>query len=737
MKLRGLCWILVVVLMLGMAACGTERPELSRVTNVYDSVKIPLPENVEIGGVYPADGELILHCLTDGQPVLYRYDPASGELSGETLPAYNSETTVLMGIAPIPDGTALLIGSVDMETMTVVCRMELLKDGEISLLCEDVMAKFPVTFGPGAYAELFAADRAGNLYFPMDGTIFVFDSQMNYRFELDLPGRLNELKTGADGCVYVRYRNQTGGTPICPIDPEKESLGAEISLPESFGALMNPKLYTGPDFSLYVNAGGVVYGWNDGEEAVPLLDFVNSDLIPGAVQELVILGRDSFIMHYAEDGADGLYLLKRVPDEDVPARYIIEVAAKSTSIAGDAVRFNRQSDTYRVSIRNYGVYNTPENGERAEEMLALDIASGNAPDMILLREFNNRPALLDEVEFADLYEYLDKDDTLTREMLFDSVLTGYETDGELPELVIDFMVDTLAGKRGNLPAAKWSAAEFLDFAEKLPDGTFPMTNLNQMTMLHTILGGSWSEFVDTEAGKCSFDSELFRRILSYCKSLPNTHYRQTLSGDALADYQADTNRVLRDGTIALDDAILPGGVSNYLAAMAAFGFDDVCFIGYPTAGEDNGARISPMTSAGILAASPVKDGAWEFLRMLVTECDVRGSYPAYLPAFDKQAAEDMEMHWFFRYDGGVSGGTGESFLMRYSENQGIYRDITEADVTALRTLIDGASALSAYAEVLAEMINEEVQMYFSGSKSLDETVKVIDGRCAAYLGERS
>ena len=52
------------------------------------------------------------------------------------------------------------------------------------------------------------------------------------------------------------------------------------------------------------------------------------------------------------------------------------------------------------------------------------------------------------------------------------------------------------------------------------------------------------------------------------------------------------------------------------------------------------------------------------------------------------------------------------------------------------SLIDGASAMPDIDQKAAEMIMEEVQVYFAGDKSLDETVKIIQNRVGIYLAEK-
>ena len=96
-----------------------------------------------------------------------------------------------------------------------------------------------------------------------------------------------------------------------------------------------------------------------------------------------------------------------------------------------------------------------------------------------------------------------------------------------------------------------------------------------------------------------------------------------------------------------------------------------------------------------------------------------------------------DQHFFFYYDGGYSGWSGEDRYQGYTgDKSGVLRDVTQADIDRVLSLIDGASAMPDIDQKAAEMIMEEVQVYFAGDKSLDETVKIIQSRVGIYLAEK-
>ena len=66
-----------------------------------------------------------------------------------------------------------------------------------------------------------------------------------------------------------------------------------------------------------------------------------------------------------------------------------------------------------------------------------------------------------------------------------------------------------------------------------------------------------------------------------------------------------------------------------------------------------------------------------------------------------------------------------------------YLPITKEHVDGLKALINGSQKPPATQNKIFEIISEEADMYYSGAKSLDETVKIIQNRVSTYISEIS
>ena len=335
---------------------------------------------------------------------------------------------------------------------------------------------------------------------------------------------------------------------------------------------------------------------------------------------------------------------------------------------------------------------------------------------------------------------IERDESFDQSKVFMNVIQKFESAGKLYTMPVNYYIMSLVAKRSNIPFDSWTPAEFIEYAKGLGDGQYMMNYGGKMSMLSTLLNNSLTRFVNRVEGTCDFDNDEFRAMLEFAASQPDDFYfYDTLSGDELADYKNDRNKMFRDNRVILDSAYIHE-VSSMLSDEVSVGAgEEVVFVGYPCY-EGNGAVLSVGESYAVFNASPLKDGAWEFVKFSVLDTNTgrygRNGFPVSREAFDKTMDAYGEMHYFFYYDGGYSGWTGEGGSSREDENSGIQRDVTQADIDRIKALIDGSTAMPDIDQKAAEMIMEEVQNYFAGDKPLDETVKVIQSRVGIYLAEK-
>ena len=63
--------------------------------------------------------------------------------------------------------------------------------------------------------------------------------------------------------------------------------------------------------------------------------------------------------------------------------------------------------------------------------------------------------------------------------------------------------------------------------------------------------------------------------------------------------------------------------------------------------------------------------------------------------------------------------------------------LDEATIDQTMDLIKGASKIQRNDSALLEIINEELSVFFSGTRSAEETARIIDSRASIYVSENS
>jgi ABC-type glycerol-3-phosphate transport system substrate-binding protein len=139
------------------------------------------------------------------------------------------------------------------------------------------------------------------------------------------------------------------------------------------------------------------------------------------------------------------------------------------------------------------------------------------------------------------------------------------------------------------------------------------------------------------------------------------------------------------------------------------------------------------------ANSPYKDGAWEFLKLLIGE-DAQAQFeflplPVYKKAFDKIAAEalahaDDNNSRPYYYQKKVYGK-----LITIMERSAA--DLTEEKIGEMKKELEEAKSYPIRVVPLLNIIDEEAAYYFSGVKSAEEVRSVIENRVRLYLGENN
>ena len=765
--------LITLLCVLPLTSCGGKsEPIKSKVDHVYKAVNVDLDGDLYPESMFSSGDTLIMFAseTVSREPFKTRYSVVTVDTkTAESKKEIIEEQSGVYVQAIAADSQAeitLLLQCYDEETGDESYALGRLNGGKIEIIRGGIDKLFEADGGDSdsggrLYIQGLAVDKDGNIFLYCDYSILALDREFNRLFEIETSstGYINSVGTTSDGRAYASYTDRRSHKQsISYIDTAKKSFGEEIQLPDT-PDMVNARFLVGAGYDIYYMDGLSLRGFNAADGTpTELLNFVNSDVNPDRVQKLAVIDADTVACatygNASDDDGLELMIMKRIPDDEIPEKYVIRLGYRSNSgnsVKTYVVRFNRASDEYRVELFDYAKYATSDD-PFAEKRLESDLLSGDAPDIMVTSDLyvDNWIA---QGAFADLNKLMKADKSFDRSKYFEGVLDAYTDEkGRMYEFAISFTLETLLANGSYVDFETWNAEKFTDFVSKLPKETYLMSRLRRWRAPALALSCSMDSFVNYKKATCSFDSEAFRKLLETLKSMPEMFsYYDTLTRDEQLDYESDPKAPYREGKLLLDDEDgLIYSLRDYVKSTVAFGEDvKVVYLGYPT-NKSNGAKLRSDISFAISSKSLLSGGAWEFIKFaseLKTNMSSRQwGFPINVEIFDAVCEYDVGSWNYITSNGTTDFGKDMTYeevkrmvdsSTRGNGGNGSLVQITKEHVDGLKALISGSQKPPATQNKIFEIISEEADMYYSGAKSLDETVKIIQNRVSTYISEIS
>ena len=733
--------------------CGCEKDEMEREKleyvwsvdetdiGAYLSVKSPVAVGSEIYMLAERSGE------AGRSGYILVFDAETRSVDEYTLDSL-SPTISPVDIAAL-DYESLLILTRDYdETVSrAVYSLYTLRGGEFSLYYADLDLAQGMDGDTEPSGVCVMGD--GSICLSCDVMTVVYDSDMNMLYSVDHADGFVESNAASDGTVYITYisRGDRGGIATAPIDTSSRSLGDNLVLPDvSSNGNVDPCF--GQGSLLYALSDNGLYSCNGTNEPEKLCDWLNSNIVKNDIRELLMLDINRMFAVMSDlTKVDGQYqyslaLLDRVPEDELKEYIILDFAVANPQewVLDSIVEFNRTNDDCRVVVVDWSEYETDELS--STEVLSREMLKGNVPDIVMTSNFSDSESWISQGIFRDLYEFIDGDDSFSRDDYNWEVVSGYEADEKLPMFVLTYKLSTLVAKKSVI-AENLTTGEFIDLAENLPDDKFLVSS--GFDMLKYFVSASLDSYVDFDAGECHFDGEEFRRVMEYTKEMYSApDYASTLSGE---------DRWMADGMMPLRlDKVLIGEVSRasdykdllsvlYLAAESP---EELAIIGYPS-NDGRGTVVSIDTSVAIANDTPAGESAWEFVKLLSENAgngEFSYGFASQNDALHKNFSKLVGTKCVFGPDSTATytGDVSEEEIERMIEStHGVYHEVTEADFELISRFFVNVKPMygDAVSRNIVNIIYEELLPYIDGEKSLDETQELIQSRTSLLVSERS
>ena len=626
------------------------------------------------------------------------------------------------------------------------------------------------------YFNNYIVDSQGNIYISLSTCIRVCDKSGNVLFTTPEANGDNEWLNGLiftnNGvpAVYKYSYSDTGSSAkLVEIDLNAKGYGKEYELGSSINTI-----YSGSgDYLCYSSSDtGIVGVRADNLQTESVLNLLNLGIDNSNINSMAVNDDGSFVtVGYDYSGMTArstLSLITPIDSSEVKEKKVLTLGCFyiDWNIRSQIAEFNKTNEDYTIYATSYSESNDTSDYTAALTKFNNEILAGNVPDILLISSGMPYNSYASKGLFADLYEFMDKDDVYNRDAFMPNVLKAMEKDGKLYEITPSFTVQTYAAKKSLVgDATSLTMDQANQILASMPEGA-TLTNDSQTMTASNFLSTAitFSNFVDYTNATCNFDSPEFKAILETAKKYPAEIDYDALYNDN-PNYWMEQETACRENR-ALLYSVYFNDFSIYTNTRDAYFGEDISFVGFPGSGASNatGSVISTGSEIAVSSKSKYKDGAWEFIKLVldnaVGEQD-SGNYGVAITsdASVAEAADEAVKRITSQYYGLPvvksqlqALGQQATIPQTYTDTDGTVQQvdntyyvgntevkvnlITQDEVNMLIDYFSTVDTIARYDESLTDIINEEANAYFKGTKSVDEAASLIQSRASIYLSEQ-
>ncbi|MCL2052812.1 MAG: extracellular solute-binding protein [Lachnospiraceae bacterium] len=639
------------------------------------------------------------------------------------------ENTYINGMAINEQGNLILLAPEWNDEGAIYILYEVTPDGQ-KLSETDIGDK--LSLGVNNWLNNMYSDGKGNLYFTIStdtggSRIIGILNDGSVTKAVDYTNYIQGLLCTEDDVFASTWSETSTGTVLKKADFAAGSLGADIQF-SGVSQYGNMSFAAGSETGLLISDGTSLYrGDMETMTATKLLNFIDSDIDVNDVRYFGQLENGSFWLLNHIWGQDRsiteLIVLEQTTQGNLPARQNITYGTLylGQDVRSAIINFNRSNQDYRIVAKEYINLNEDTDWQAAMIQFNNDLASGIGLDIIDLSTANFS-MLAAKNALLDLNPLFEKSE-INLDDYMENAIKAYELDGKKYGMMTGFAVNTLVGHESRLTGIdSWNVQDMIAWAEKYPDSQLMNTNSSQImyTMVYSVL----DKFVDWNTGTCDFTGEEFIKIMEFAATFGNDY-----------DDWSNPNRIGTHEGLTTGKYLLMDQWVNNLTSLQMIDalFDgEAKFIGYPTE-TGSGFMLSPYGAVGISAKSNYTDGAFEFIKYMMSDAfqidadNGRYTIPIKKSALDEvirvataPVSESQNYVSTWGYD---------DLMIEILQSRNIdFKD-------QFLDLISRADGLRFYDEQMYNIINEETESFFAGAKTAMEVAQIIQNRIQVYVNE--
>lgn len=597
----------------------------------------------------------------------------------------------------------------------------------------------------------------GDIYITSDATFLVFDADMNYKTKFTLDnGYINSINIDGNK-VYVMYYGD-GLQGLCVVENGTKTDIKGTNLTVALGNMYEMLgFYNG---QLYYRTENNISKYDPNTDTITEeMNFINSDISQNQINTTKLLPDGQILLTTYDYSSDSnqltVQLMHRVPDEEIQEEVIVTLGAmySNYNIVNAIIKFNKQGTGVRVSLVTYDKYNNADNDYTGGvTQFNNDIITGNIPDIILLDSSLPVESYFQKGIFADLNQFVDDPEVgINRSDYLTNLFDACTVDGKLYSMIMSFNLRTLVAKSKYVGTESgWTFEDMMKAVQNMPEGMKAFFDASRSDIINNFLGNSMDSFINWDTGETKFESQGFIDFIKFLATCPEKGfweaYYDSMGGNYVYDEEKEQEmnqqyelRFFND--LALFDFEYISSFTDLIYERNTFASKDITPVGYPT-DSGNGAIIQPNIELAISQVSQVKKAAWEVLKYFLNDDGVsKRSYNfssniSHLESLASSAKDNF--YYYNRTDEDFQWYKDQGYSDDYIEylknsNQPFEQEVV--DITM--NLIKNATQVSRSDSDLLDIINEELSGFFGGTKTAEETAKVIASRAKIYVSEHS
>lgn len=619
----------------------------------------------------------------------------------------------------------LILYSVSYDQKTESQQYYMSKVDESGTITEHVEFTNEISDGQDAFVSNLFADDKGNFIVITDQGVIILDGSYKKVAEVkNDEGWIEGAAKTLDGQIVCGVSGEDGAN-VRVLDVDGKKFGDSIKLDIQYFGGSDSLINGCGDYDFYYKTEKGIFGYSlKNKTATQILDYMASEINSNNTYGMMPVDNETIIGSSWNETGSTFTFYKKVDPSQVKDKVTITYGSLwgvDDTVKNAAIKFNKENDKYRIEFKDYG------DSEDAKTKMNADIAAGNIPDII---DLNYLPVeqYVEKGILEDLTGYLEKDDVVNKDDIIPSVEKAMEIDGKLYYIAPSFtLLSLIASKKDVGDKTGWNFKELNELLEEKGEDVRPFYSENKVDTLSSFLYSCIDDYIDWGTGECKFNSDEFKLMLEVANR--GTNEEMEYSEDSPSQPE-----LLREGKVLFSDG---NADTENIQVYKTMYNADVTFIGYPCE-DKKGSYFSLNNKIGLYSKSDKKDGAWEFLRTLMTkEYQVGDGYMWYNPtnidAFEmfmktKTATKGYKDEFGNSIEP-VSGSWG------YDDIEIKVGPLSKEEEQVYRDLVNNTTKVVTYDDSVIEIINEEAANYFKGQKSLDETADIIQNRVTTYVNE--